>query len=90
MSTSTHSSADNMALHAETAQTKIQSLQEIIHANQNIEAIGPTPPSQVAFAEAFVYVKVYCNDQGFKLPSGAFAKFEGTAWGVAFGGASPG
>ncbi|GAA4499937.1 hypothetical protein [Pseudaeromonas paramecii] len=86
MSTTANPLSDNMALHAGAAQTKLQHLQEIVNANQNIQAIGPTSPSQVAFAEAFIYVKVYSNDQGFKLPSGAFAKFEGTAWGAALGG----
>lgn len=86
MSTHAKPSSNDMAIHEDVAQTKLKHLQEIVSANQNVEAIGPTPPCQVAFAEAFVYVKVYANDRGFKLPSGAFAKFDGTAWGVAFGG----
>ncbi|WP_412060313.1 hypothetical protein [Rubrivirga sp. IMCC45206] len=76
----------DMELHEQVAHTKLANVQEFAQANQNVAAIGPTPASQVAFAEAFIYVKVYSNDRGFKLPSGAYAKFEGTAWGVAFGG----
>ncbi|REJ86126.1 MAG: hypothetical protein DWQ36_22070 [Acidobacteria bacterium] len=72
--------------HADVAAGKLSHIQELVKANQIAETIGPTPPSQVAFAEAFVYVKVYSNDKGFKLPSGAYAKFDGTAWGAAFGG----
>jgi hypothetical protein len=86
MNAKTKPSRDDMVLHEVIAKTKINNLQEIVDANKKIESIGPTSPSQVAFAEAFVYVKVYCNDRGFELPDGTYAKFEGTAWGVAFGG----
>lgn len=76
----------DMAIHGKAAQARLDHLKGIASANQNLTAIGPTLPSQVAFAEAFIYVKVYCNDRGFQLPSGAYARFEGTAWGAAFGG----
>lgn len=78
-------SSKDMAVHSEAAEAKIKHLQELVNANQNIAAIGPTAPSTVAFGEAFVYITVSCADKGFKLPSGTYARFEGTAWGAAFG-----
>jgi hypothetical protein len=78
--------SSDMAIHEEAALTKLKHFQEMVTANQNIQSIGPTPSSVVGFAELFAYVRVYCNDRGFKLPSGAFAKFEGDAYGVGFGG----
>lgn len=86
MSTAVRVQGNDMAIHEQVALTKLKHLREMVSANQDIQSTGPTPPSQVAFAEAFFYVKVYCNDRGFKLPSGTFARFEGDAYGVAFGG----
>jgi len=84
MSTHVKPSSIDMAIHEGVAKTKLKHFQEIVNANQNIEAIGPTPPSPVAFAEAIIYVKVSNNDRGFKLPSGTYAHFEGTAWDLGF------
>ena len=69
---------------------KAKHVQSIAKAHSHLTASPlsgyPTPPSQTAFAEAFIYTKVYSNDRGFKLPSGAYASFDGTSWGVALGG----
>lgn len=86
MSTPDIPSGNDMAFHESAVQAKLNALREIVNANQNVESIGPTPPSPVSFAEVFIYFEVNSVTDGFELPSGAYAKFSGKAWGAGFGG----
>jgi hypothetical protein len=63
-------------------------IQSIMDANKHLKeakAAAYTANGQVAFAEVFIWTKVYTNPY-FTFSSGEKVRFEGESWGIAFGG----